>query len=217
MHITGLGFLDLKPQLDSRIKKTSLLGNDQLWCSDNMYRHLTMLERQVSRKTEASARAWIDTFFFRAMAMVPPTERMVLNMEYTVPSPTIRPQSFGTISGRTDYTAIIAKPGAATVLLTTTEILSLQRYIPSGFFVAEGKSGELTRYIPQAVAEIYACAKNLQKDILRGALTNGREWIFLIVFCKKDGDGATYKESFIHTYTTPKCATLPKSSSPSLT
>jgi len=40
----------------------------------------------------------------------------------------------------------------------------------------------------------------LSKDILRGALTNGREWIFLIVLCKKDGDGATYKESFVHTY-----------------
>ncbi|KIM40283.1 hypothetical protein M413DRAFT_446463 [Hebeloma cylindrosporum] len=65
------------------------------------------------KKDGSNARAWIDTFFFRAMAMVPPTERMVLNMEYTVPSITIRPQSFGPISGRTDYTAIIAKPGAA--------------------------------------------------------------------------------------------------------
>ena len=47
------------------------------------------------------------------MAMVPPTQRMVLNMEYTIPSTTIRPQSFATISGRTNYTAIIAKPGVA--------------------------------------------------------------------------------------------------------
>ena len=39
----------------------------------------------------------------------------------------------------------------------------------------------------------------ISKDILRGALTNGREWIFLIV-SRKNGDGATYKESFVHTY-----------------
>ena len=40
-------------------------------------------------------------------------ETVMLNMEYTVPSTTIRLQSFATISGHTDYTAIIAKPGAA--------------------------------------------------------------------------------------------------------
>ena len=49
MHITSLGFLDLKDQLEARITETSLLGKDQLWCSDNMYRHLAMLEPQVSR------------------------------------------------------------------------------------------------------------------------------------------------------------------------
>lgn len=49
MHITFLGFLDLKDQLEARIKETSLLGKDQLWCSDNMYRHLAMLELHVSR------------------------------------------------------------------------------------------------------------------------------------------------------------------------
>lgn len=30
-------------------------------------------------------RACIDTFFFRAMAMVPAARRMVLNMEYPIP------------------------------------------------------------------------------------------------------------------------------------
>ena len=129
-----------------------------------------------TRQTEASARAWIDTFFFRAMAMVPPTQRMVLNIIHRSPT-TIRPQSFATISRRTDYTAIIAKPGVASeswlgpadkligfsaALLTDTQILSLQKYISSGFFVAEGKSGELARYVPQAVVEIYGCAKIMQ-------------------------------------------------------
>ena len=195
MHITSLGFLDLKGRLEPRITETSLLGCDQLWCSDNMYRHRTILELQISRtvcqllfiswptfnytrQTEASARAWINTFFFRAMAMVPPTQWMVLNMEYTGPPTRIRPQSFATISGRTYYTAIIAKPGAASesfwlgpadklvsfsaALLTNTQILSLQKHIPSGFFVAEGKSCELARYVPQAVTEIYGCTKIMQ-------------------------------------------------------
>ena len=49
LHITSLGFLDLKDGLEPRITETSLLGCDQLWCSDNMYRHLAMLELQISR------------------------------------------------------------------------------------------------------------------------------------------------------------------------
>ena len=49
MHITPLGFLDLKDQLEARIQEPSLLGEDQLWSSDNMYRHLTMLEVYISR------------------------------------------------------------------------------------------------------------------------------------------------------------------------
>lgn len=31
-------------------------------------------------------------------------------------------------------------------------------------------------------------------------MTNGREWIFLIVYCNPDGDGAAYKESFVRTF-----------------
>ena len=39
---------------------------------------------------------------------------------------------------------------------------SLQKYVPSSFFVAEGKPGELARLVLQAVAEIYGRAKAMQ-------------------------------------------------------
>ena len=51
------------------------------------------------------------------MAMVPPTQRMVLNMEYTIPSTTIRPQSLATILGRTNYTASL--PSQAPLVSTS--------------------------------------------------------------------------------------------------
>ena len=35
----------------------------------------------------------------------------------------------------------------------------------------------------------------LRKKVLRGALTNGRDWIFLLVKLNDDYDGATYKQS----------------------
>jgi hypothetical protein len=72
----------------------------------------------------------------------------------------------------------------------------------------------LAQHVAQAVAEMYASAKYLmydsgflptlfanveshstRKGILRDALTNGHEWIFLILYLNEDGVGGTYAES----------------------
>jgi hypothetical protein len=72
----------------------------------------------------------------------------------------------------------------------------------------------LAQHVAQAVAEMYVSAKYLmydsgflptlftnveprltRKGILRGALTNGHEWIFLILYLNEDGNGGTYAES----------------------
>jgi len=67
----------------------------------------------ILRQTEASARAWIDAFFFRASAMLPPDKRMVLSMEHAVPATTISPSSLSSLSGFVDYTAVVASQRAA--------------------------------------------------------------------------------------------------------
>jgi hypothetical protein len=36
---------------------------------------------------------------------------------------------------------------------------------------------------------------HLSKKVLRGALTNGRDWIFLLINLNDDYDGALYKQS----------------------
>ena len=59
-------------------------------------------------QNEASARAWIDTFFFRVSAMLPPNQHMVLNVEHTIPATTINASSLSTLSGFVDYTAVVA-------------------------------------------------------------------------------------------------------------
>jgi hypothetical protein len=61
----------------------------------------------IPRQTEAGARAWIDAFFFRATAMLSSDKRMVLTMEYAVPSVNIGPSNIN-ISGLIDYAAIVA-------------------------------------------------------------------------------------------------------------
>ena len=67
----------------------------------------------IPRQTEASARAWIDAFFFRVSAMLPPNQRMALNVEHAVPATTISPSNLSTLSGFVDYTAVAASQRAA--------------------------------------------------------------------------------------------------------
>jgi len=69
--------------------------------------------------------------------------------------------------------------------------------MPSGFLIIEAKLSNPSGYVPQAVCEIYACGQFLQKKVLRGALTNGRNWIFLLVKFNDNYDGASYKQSSI--------------------
>jgi len=75
----------------------------------------------------------------------------------------------------------------------TMEIL--RSIMPAGIVVTEAKSlcMSLEDHIPQAAGGMYACAKSLGKDIIRGALTSGDVWIFLILII--NGDGAKYWQS----------------------
>lgn len=73
--------------------------------------------------------------------------------------------------------------------------------MPSGFFVKKAKLHNLSDHIAQAVGEMYACIKYLQKNAIRSALTNGREWIFLFIMFN---DGASYYRSTIVDFATRK-------------
>ncbi|KAG2356625.1 hypothetical protein BDR07DRAFT_1491663 [Suillus spraguei] len=106
-NILFTGQLILKPNLDERIAAATSLGENELWSSRNMYRQLLLLESMVPKTTEATARAWIDVFFFRASAMLPDNKTMILNMEQVVPAMAITPSSFRTIGGFVDYTVIV--------------------------------------------------------------------------------------------------------------
>lgn len=67
----------------------------------------------------------------------------------------------------------------------------------SGFFVTVAGPHHLSNYIVQAICEMHACGKYLQKKIIRGALTNGREWIFILIKFNDNYDGASHQRSNI--------------------
>ncbi|EIM87757.1 uncharacterized protein STEHIDRAFT_120060 [Stereum hirsutum FP-91666 SS1] len=66
------------------------------------------------------------------------------------------------------------------------------------FLVVEAKvlSSRLMDHLPQAVVKMMACVKSLNQKYLRGVLTNGQIWIFVIVITKSDlerpGEGYYY-------------------------
>jgi len=197
LNIRFTGLIVLKHNSEERIAATTSLGQNELWSSANLYRQLHLLESLIPRTTEASARAWIDAFFFRASAMLPPNKRMVLNMEHAVPSTTISPSSLSTLSGFVDYTAVVASQRTAAGFLASPHLYVLKLHMPTGFMVIEAKLFNPSDHVPQAVCEMYACGKLLQKTVLRGALTNGHDWIFLLVKLNHDYDGASYKQSTV--------------------
>jgi len=101
------------------------------------------------------------------------------------------------ISGTVDYTALTTDPPKHESFIRNSLFQYVKRQNPNGLFVTEAKQEgvPLAQHVAQAVAEMYASAKYLSKKILRGALTNGHEWIFLILYLNEDGNGGSYAES----------------------
>ena len=124
------GFIVLRPNLEARIAATTSCGENKLWSSQNLHQQLRLLENLVPKvcypsasfcvglqvihiQNQASARAWIDAFFFRASAMLPPDRCIILSMKWIVPAIAMSPMIVATISELVDYSAAVASSGTA--------------------------------------------------------------------------------------------------------
>ncbi|KAH9002738.1 hypothetical protein EDB86DRAFT_206823 [Lactarius hatsudake] len=188
--------LRLKPGYMKRAAITSRLGKSKLWSSTTFNRHLKFLHEHIQKENEQSARTWVDAIFFRVLAMVSSEKKMILSLERRVPPTTLHPSSTTTLSGFVDYTAVIVDRELPEPNFPDLTFEELKVRMPWGFFVAEAKkTDELEKHLPQVIGEMYACTKHLKINTLRGALTNGHSWVFLIVTLNYDGNGAKYKYS----------------------
>jgi hypothetical protein len=64
-------------------------------------------------QNEAAARAWIDAFFFRVSATIPPEESMVLIKELPIKPTAVKPSGFTQLHGNIDYTATVVPKSKA--------------------------------------------------------------------------------------------------------
>ncbi|KAG1832252.1 hypothetical protein EV424DRAFT_1533952 [Suillus variegatus] len=191
MSIVSSGLISLRDDYLELVKGTIALGQSELWSSNNFRRHLCFLENHVNRGSEAGARAWVDAFLFRAATTLLPHKHILLNMEHCVPDTSVASGSAATISGFVDYTAV-----ASSYQLKSASLRDLKAMQEYSLFIAEAKYQKLEdNHTAQTVSEMYACAKTLNRKFIRGAVTNGRDWTFLLLMLNDDWNGATYKRS----------------------
>jgi len=126
---------------------------------------------------------------------------MVLMQELTVKPAVINPSTPDTLfKGLINYTVIVASQESHELLSYNPTLENIGLAMPCAFFVGEAKSkaANLVDHIPQAIGEMSACLGKLKRDALHGALTNGREWVFLIIELNANNDGgATYRSSSV--------------------
>ncbi|KAF7971847.1 hypothetical protein HWV62_19779 [Athelia sp. TMB] len=163
LHIVRRGILRLHPDAARAIAAARTAGADELWSHAHLVAHLAFLVRTTAHNDTAPARTVIDALFFRAAAMAPPPQR-VLVVHDAHPG--------------VDYTAVVAADADA-----AEEHLAFPRSLAhtSPAFLAIAAGPDLDAHLPRALLALVACARQRGQARIRGALTTGRAWRFLAV------------------------------------
>ncbi|KAI0369301.1 hypothetical protein BV20DRAFT_1122184 [Pilatotrama ljubarskyi] len=202
MNVSFSAFLKLKSDVSSHLAEADPLVADGPWSADVLYRHLQFLQGFVPCTNEAAARMWINAFFYRMACMVPSGSGKVLSVEQGFTAVTPSDPSLHIVSGSIAWTAILTSPAKADRFVHKKVRLADLQTDNSALLVsveAKGPDLVLAEYVPQAICEMHACARTVLKSTIRGVLTDGHTWIFLILTL--NGSGGTYFQSpEIHVY-----------------
>lgn len=177
---------------------------------------------------------WINAFLFRVASLLrcSSNSKLVLNVEENALPVAQDPSILNFLFGSVNFTAILTTEAHA----GETSSLFLHKVLFHSFLAefllmngpgklktlsaqdhvllvmeARGPNQRLESHVPQAICEMYACARHIRwvnsrhhihsnssfsgKTIFRGALTNGHKWIFLVLILNEDGNGGKYFQS----------------------
>ncbi|KAF6744454.1 hypothetical protein DFP72DRAFT_928775 [Ephemerocybe angulata] len=175
----------------SAARNSANRGQEHIWSSDMLVHHLNMLKSFASPDV-AGAQLWIDAFFFRVKAMLDCTDNgLVLGLKQYLDVPVHRQM---VLSGFVDY-ALFMGPKHLTEQYFPSSDLNLERNRNGRcLFIDEAESFgvPLKYYLPQTVGKMFAGMKAMEKDFIRGGLTDGGNWIFIILEADASGTGAVY-------------------------
>ncbi|KAF5313144.1 hypothetical protein D9619_002642 [Psilocybe cf. subviscida] len=180
--------LKLKPMeiLSSRVAQTDKLGETQHWSANGFFTHLSLLERLVSKGEEATAaQSWINALFFRVAAILPAGNHMVLKLERAE-----SPIPLTDVPGTMNWIALVTPSKVAAEGFTFMPLIPglMEDSNASILFVSERRDNKSAN-IQSTVCDMYKWARTRGENIIRGALTDGESWIFLILKLDANGGG----------------------------
>ncbi|KAH6885625.1 hypothetical protein BKA70DRAFT_114278 [Coprinopsis sp. MPI-PUGE-AT-0042] len=191
--IVSSNALCLKKQADyqNRIDAGDALGTGGLWSADMFFEHLKFLENHVPPTNEDAAHLWINAFLYRVAAMGE-EDKVIVKLERD-PAARALDQDLSTGAGSyAHWTVMTMSPCDANEWLDTGVPQPIIKPGASTLSVSEGPLRRLGTQLPQAIFEMVDCAKKAEKSTIRGVLTNGREWMFLILNLDEDGGRYIY-------------------------
>ncbi|KAF6744451.1 hypothetical protein DFP72DRAFT_1176908, partial [Ephemerocybe angulata] len=166
------------------------------WTSKWTFDHLKMLNR-IASPNEAGARLFIDTFCFRLNSLTrDPNSALVMSLEQNLNVLVERAGKREDLSGPADYVILRGSKGITGQYYPSSDLNLERNQGDLTLFIQEAKSlfkePKLELHIPQIVGQMYAGMKMMGKNVIRGALSNGHNWIFIILEADASGSGAVY-------------------------
>ncbi|KIJ92858.1 hypothetical protein K443DRAFT_647776 [Laccaria amethystina LaAM-08-1] len=174
LNITLGGSLKLKTDYKVRVAATEPLGMTEHGSSEGLYRHLCVLKKHVPRA-------------------------LVLSLEQSVPATTVKPFSFSTIGGYIDYTAIGISTSGAEKYLAWPRLRVLQDIDHTLCFRSRCEQYFAREPCPSNRGLCKTTWVGGLKNIIHGAVTDGHDWIFLVLKMDSNGEGAIYTQSLQRT------------------
>ncbi|KAK1215432.1 hypothetical protein PQX77_021971 [Marasmius sp. AFHP31] len=211
LGIQPRGCLRIKPEheLISKLDAANEAGKTEHWSSKGLYEHLKGLENLVVAHDKATLkRLWINAFLFRAAAMSPPGKQTVLTLEenpgssageyaaYTVYS--VGKNRASEVFNGMQFRYIFSANFPPEHFTMFPEMRTPDRFHQTLLVVEGNPSLWEGAQLSPAILQMHAFCQRHKISMLRGALTNGREWIFIFLKAKPDDDGFVYWISELH-------------------
>ncbi|KAF9057160.1 hypothetical protein BJ165DRAFT_1536652 [Panaeolus papilionaceus] len=186
MNIGFAGLLKWKKTFPS---STDMSNRDDadvnaLWTEDMLFRHLQFL-KDVDSGVSSSC-SWVNAFIYHIASLLPKDSHVVFGVEKEIQQV---PRQIAASIPCSAMTSMRSRKPRLQRLASNESV----------FYIAEAKAFEvcILKHIPQAIAEMYACARIAGKKTIRGAVTNGRFWRFLILTLNsvEEDEGGEYWHS----------------------
>ncbi|KAI0632539.1 hypothetical protein C8Q77DRAFT_932052 [Trametes polyzona] len=183
--------------IEAKLQRARGVASSHVMSAENLVAKLNFTLEHTMLESNTQGRMWIDNILLRVAAMVRGGNSKRLIIEPLLAHEELRG---GSCDGRTDYLLCLADERRAGSIVRHGEDLqrTLRRGGVHGMFLAavEGPVANLAVHVPEAIAKMRTCARRMEWRHMRGAITNGRAWMFLFLKLDEGSAGGQYWTSW---------------------